>query len=298
MSAPRRRAQPPVRTRPPVDPRIRARRRQVAQEQLRRRRRITFSVLGLALLVGGAYAISRTPLFLVEQVRVTGVAGARADEVREVAAIGRGTNLLDIDIAGVTARVEDLPWVKAALVRRLPTAVELRVVPRRPAAVVRLARAAWIVDPDGWIMAGGSPPELVRIDAPNAVLPGVGERIADRGVRNALAVHAALPADLRVLVERYEAPSDRGLRLLLRARPAGDAPGPRATPRDEPPGVWVRFGLAQRVAAKARVIGLLLDQAREQAVLQGVVLAEGELPPGIEELDVRAPDNPVLVPAT
>lgn len=284
----------PARQGPPVDPRIRARRRQVAQEQVRRRRRVTLSVLGLVLLLGGAYGVSRTPLFLVDEVRVAGVTGARAAQVREVAAIGRGTNLLDIDIDAVTTRVEDLPWVKEAVIRRLPTAVELRVTPRIAAAVVRVARAAWIVDPDGWLLAGGSPPELVRIDAPNAVLPSVGERIADRGVRNALRVHAALPDELREMVDRYEAPSDRGLRLRLRA-PAGAetaAPGPA----DER-GVWVRFGLAQRVEAKARVIGLLLDQAREQAVRAGVPVAEGELPPGIEELDVRAPDNPVLIPA-
>lgn len=282
---------PPAR--PPVDPRIRARRRQVAQEQIRRRRRVTLSVLGLLSLLAGAYGVSRTPLFLVDEVRVAGVSGARADEVREVAAIGRGTNLLDIDIAAVTTRVEDLPWVKDAVVRRLPTAVELRVVPRTAAAVVRLARAAWVVDPDGWMLAGGSPPDLVRIDAPNAVLPSVGERIADRGVRNALRVHAALPDALRGMVDRYEAPSDRGLRLHLRAPvAAGDgAPDPVAER-----GVWVRFGLAQRVEAKARVIGLLLDQAREQAAQQGVAVAAGELPPGIAELDVRAPDNPVLIP--
>jgi len=281
-------ARPP--TRPAVDPRIRARRRQVAQEQVRRRRRVTLSALGLVLLLAGAYGVSRTPLFLVDEVRVSGVSGVRAEEVREVAAIGRGTNLLDIDIDAVTTRVEDLPWVKDAVVRRLPTAVELRVVPRTAAAVVRLARAAWVVDPDGWMLAGGSPAELVRIDAPNAVLPSVGERIADRGVRNALRVHAALPDALRRTVDRYEAPSDRGLRLHLRAPAAAGATD--AAER----GVWVRFGLAQRVEAKARVIGLLLDQAREQAATEGVAVGAGELPPGIAELDVRAPDNPVLVP--
>jgi hypothetical protein len=56
--------------------------------------------------------------------------------------------------------------------------------------------------------------------------------------------------------------------------------------------VWVRFGRAERVGSKAQVIGLLLDQARQQAALTG----SEDL--GITELDVRAPDNPVLIPGT
>ena len=291
---------PPRRTGPPVDQRILERRRQVREEAARRRRRLTVSVLSLALLLAGAYGVSRSPLFAVGEVRIAGLPPERAEQVRQVAAIRTGGNVLDVDTAGVVRRVEDLAWVKDARVRRLPGAIEIRVVPRVAAATVRLPGTAWMIDEDGWVMGGGAPPELVVIEAPDAVLPPVGERVTHDGVRNALAVHASLPDGLRAMVDRYHAPSARGLRLHLAAPAAADAAAPAHGDAQEPrtaPGIWVRFGRAERVEDKARVIGLMLDQARGQAAQAGQVVPDGQLPPGIAEVDVRAPDNPVLVPA-
>lgn len=262
------------------------------------------SVLTLALVLAGAYGVSRSPLFAVGEVRIAGVPAAQAAEVRKIAGIGTGGNVLDVDTVAVTGRVEDLAWVKDARVRRLPGAIEIRVVPRVAVAVIRLPGAAWMIDEEGWVMGGGAPDGLALIEAPDAVLPPVGERVADAGIRNALAVHAALPERLRAMVDRYHAPSARGLRLRL-VPPAAEAPVGTAEPAEgeQPgaeetgPGIWVRFGLADRAEAKAQVIELLLAQAREQAAQSGRPVTEGELPPGIAELDVRAPDNPVLIPA-
>lgn len=266
------------------------------------------SVLTLALVLGGAYGVSRSPLFAVGEVRIAGVPAEQAAQVRKVAGIGTGGNVLDVDTAAVTDRVEDLAWVKDARVRRLPGAIEIRVVPRVAVAVIRLPGAAWMIDEEGWVMGGGAPAGLALIEAPDAVLPPVGERVADAGIRNALAVHAALPEELRALVDRYHAPSARGLRLRLvppadepaaaDAEAGADAGDDESGPAAETgPGIWVRFGLADRAEAKARVIELLLAQAREQAAQAGLPVPEGQLPSGIAELDVRAPDNPVLIPA-
>jgi len=278
-------ARPP---RPAMDERIRQRRQAVQLQEQRRRRRVVTSVLVLALLIGGGFGVSRTPLFAVGEVRLEGVSDDRHDEVIDAAGVAVGTNVLDVDTQAVALRIEALPWVRSANVRRAPAALEIVVVAREPAAVVRLSAAAWVVDSEGWVLGGGAPAGLVQIEAPQAVMAPVGERISDVGVRNALAMHAALPEDVRSLVDRYDAPSDRGLRLHLGAHAAEGKPAP--------PGVWVRVGLAERVEAKAKVILLLLDQARRQAQEAGQSVDEGELPPGIAELDVRAPDNPVLIP--
>jgi cell division protein FtsQ len=264
----------PAPPRPPMDARIRARRRAVAAEGIRRRRRITLSVLTVLALVSGAAALSYSPLFAVDEVRVTGVAGERAEAVRTVAAVTPGERLLSVDLGAVEADVLALPWVRGVEVTRVPpSTVEVGVTPREPVAVVALPGSAWLVDEDGFVVGGGAAPELVVIDAPNSVLPGPGTQASDAAVRNALAVHAELPGPVRALVDRYDAPSDRGLRVRLAEE-----------------GIWVRFGRAERVATKAQVIALLLEQAREQATLRGT---EGL---GVAELDVRAPDNPVLVP--
>jgi cell division septal protein FtsQ len=179
-----------------------------------------------------------------------------------------------VDLGTVTTEVSALPWVREVTVSRVPpSTIELAVEARVPVAVVVLESASWLVDEHGVVVGGGTAPELPRIIAPESVVPGPGGEIEDVAVRNALAVHLALPEEVVAQVHVYDAPSDRGLRLHLA--------------QDD---VWARVGLAERVPQKGQVIALLLEQVREQAALQG------EQALGIAELDVRAPDNPVLIP--
>lgn len=280
----------PAPPRLPMDDRIRARRRQVARSRLRRRRRIAGSIAAVVILTGAAFGLSHSPLFAVDDVRVDGVTGDRAEQVRAAAAVTPGERLFSVDLDTIENEVSALAWVREVAVSRLPpSTVAIAVSPREPVAVVRLADSSWLVDGDAVVVAGGADDRLPVIDAPGSVLPGAGVEVSDAAVRNALEVHQALPGPLRTAVVRYEAPSARGLRLLLA--------GPEAAGRDAGPqgdgddGVWVRFGVAERAADKAQVIGLLLEQAREQAALRGT---PDDL--GVAELDVRAPDNPVLIP--
>lgn len=264
-----------------MDERIRARRREVASERARWRRRVTASVVVALLLAGGALGLSYTPLFEVGEVTVAGVDGDRADQVRAAAAVRTGARMLAVDRDRVREAVEALPWVRGAEVARVPpSTVAIAVTVREPVAVVHVAGEAWLLDREGVVVAGGSRGGLPVIDAPESLLPGPGARVSDAAVRNALAVHAGLPPELRGAVTRYDAASERGLRLHF-AGLDGTGDG----------GVWVRFGLAERVEAKVRVVLLLLNQATEHAERAGI-------DHGVAEIDVRAPDNPVLVPGT
>jgi len=261
-----------------MDARIRARRAQVVRQRLRRRRRVTLSVVGLLLLAVAAVAVARSPLFAIAEVRVLGVAGEAQAAVREEAGLRPGDNLLAADLRDAADRVEALPWVHTAGARRLPpSTVEVRVVVRQPVMVIRLPDAAWLVDAGGVVVAGGSRPGLPEVLAPHSVVPGVGGEVRDAALRNALDARARLPVDLRAVIERYEAPSARDLRLRLRG------------------GVVVRFGAAEDVEAKARSVLLLLEQARVQAGRREPGTG-GERRLGVAEIDVRAPDNPVIVP--
>lgn len=272
-------ARTPVR-RPAMDARIRARRREVAAEGARRRRRVTLSVVVAMTLAAGAYGLTYTPLFAVAEVTVSGVTAERAEAVELAAAVRIGERMLSVDLERVRSDVEALAWVRTADIARVqPSTVSITVVDREPVVVVRSAGEAWLLDREGVVVAGGSADGLPVVDAPASVLPGPGVRTSDAAVRNALAVHAGLVEEVRAAVTRYDAPSERGLRAHL----AGlDGTGEE--------GVWVRFGLAERVEAKSRVVLLLLEQAGEQADRAGVAR-------GIAEIDVRAPDNPVLVPS-
>jgi cell division protein FtsQ len=251
--------------------RFRLRRRRVQEEQRRRRRKLAASLVLVALLAGGAVGAIRSPLFAITEVRVTGTVGDRGEQVRLATGVLPGDNLLTADLGAARERVEALTWVHGASLRRIPPSmIEVQVVAREPVAVLPVAGGAWLVDAEGVVLGGGSRAGLPVVIVGDGHSPRVGEQFDAPTVRHALAVHRQLPGPLRTLAERYEAPTPASLRLWL----ALD---------DEGEGVWVRFGTAERVDAKARAIGLLLDRAR----------VEG-LPAG--ELDVRAPDNPVLVP--
>lgn len=268
-------------TRLKMDARIRARRHDVMRERARRRRRLTVSVLILVLLAVAAVGLARSSLFAIVDVRVAGVQGQDAELVRRTAAVRPGNNLLSADLRAAAARVTDLPWVQDATARRIPpSTVELLVTRREPVVVVRLLDAAWLVDADGVVVAGGSQEGLVEITAPHSVVPGVGGQVRDAALRNALAARAELPAGLRASVVRFEAPSARDLRLHLTG------------------GVVVRFGVADQVEAKARSVALLLEHVRVQAERRTADDEAASTGSAVTELDVRAPDNPVLVPAS
>lgn len=269
-------------TRHPMDARIRARRREVIRDRVRRRRRLTLSAVVLVLLALAGGGLARSSLFAIVDVRVVGAHGEQADLVRDTARVKPGDNLLSADLRAAAGRVENLPWVREAEARRVPpSTVELRIIAREPAAVVRVPGATWLVDAEGVVIAGGAREGLVEITAPNSVVPNVGGQVRDAALRNALAAHAELPAPLRATVVRYEANSGRDLRLHL------------------VDGVVVRFGAADQVDAKARSVELLLEQARMQAQRRPVADdAPGDNDLGVAEVDVRAPDNPVLVPAS
>ncbi|MDP8969018.1 MAG: FtsQ-type POTRA domain-containing protein [Actinomycetota bacterium] len=267
-----------------MDERIRARRLEVGRANARRRRRRACSLLGVLVLAVSAVAAARSPLFAIGDVRVAGVNGQAAGQARAAAGILPGQNLLWADLHGARERVRALAWVREAQIRRVPpSTVEIAVLPRIPVAVVLAADGAWLVDADGVVVAGGARDGLVAVEAPNSVLPAPGRPSSDAAVANALSVHTQLPADLRAQVDRYDASGPRSLRLHLRLGPAS---GLSQT------GLWVRFGAAERVPDKARVIRALLEQAVGQSQLTA-----GGSSPAIAEIDVRAPDNPVLLPA-
>ncbi len=258
--------------RAPMDGRIAERRAEVAGYRRRRRRRGLASLAVLAVLAAGSGALLASPLFGLEEVRVSGIEGERAAEVVDAVGLASGTHLVTADVAGAAERVAALAWVGEVEVRRAPpAAIEVDVVARRPAAAVHLEDTTWTVDASGVVLAGGAPEGALAIDAPNSVLPGPGVRASDAAVVNALTFHAALPDEVAERVVRYEARSGRSLRM--RVAPA------------EGEEVWVRVGAAEDVERKAQALELLLEQAGDR-------LAEG----GVAELDVRAPGNPVLVP--
>lgn len=256
---------------PTMDERIAERRAAVSRDRRRRRGRWR-GLVALAALVAAVAAVIAAPLLSVMAVEVTGVSGGQAREAREAADIATGDHLLRVDTGAAAAAVAQLPWVAEAEVVRVPPAtVEIRVRARRPLAVVRLADASWTVDRDGVVLAGGvAGQDLVEVLAPGATLPGPGRRAEDEAVTGAVAFHTALPEDFAGRVRRYRAEDPMDLRMEVETADGA---------------LWVRVGAPEEAALKAEVVAALLGE-------EAVAGAQGGY-----ELDVRAPESPVLVPS-
>src|SRR5262245_37473236 len=122
----------------------------------------------VVLVVGGTAALWRwaltTPRFGVAHIEVRGASRVPAEQIVAAAGIGHGGNLLRLDVAGATARVEALPEIRRAqIVRDLPDRVTIYVEERRPFTLVNAGRLHW-VDEDGRNI--GVQPEAVALQVP------------------------------------------------------------------------------------------------------------------------------------
>jgi hypothetical protein len=197
-----------------VDPRMRWRRISVRRDQGRRRLRRLAVALGVVALLVAAAAATQTPLLDVDRVRVDGVGHTAAADVRRVAGISPGDTMVGIDMDGVAARIEDLPWIgHARVVRRWPGTVEIHVSEREPLAMIELGEGrVALVDEAGRVL------EVTR--QPPAGLPEVtavsSRRIAEgedlgRDTRDALAILRAVRERLPGVVASVSSDLDAAL---------------------------------------------------------------------------------------
>lgn len=255
----------PVATVVAVDPRMRSRRIGVLRDAGRRRLKRVVLVLSVAALLVALAVATRTPLLDVDRVTVTGTERTREDDVVRLAAVERGTPLVSVDPGAVARRVEELPWVASARVRRSwPSTVKIQVTERIAVAVVQVTgeRAA-VVDADGWVVSI----ESRSADAPTdpagpLVLTGIDERVAegerlDDEARAALAVASALAERMPGAVSAVS--TDLDAELVN--------------------GGSIRFGSVEHLDAKVTAARTVLDDVDTTC---------------LELLDVRVPGSPAL----
>lgn len=249
-----------------LDERLAERRREVRRDRRRRRLKRTLTIVGLLVLAGAALAVERSGLVALEEVRVVGTERLDAASVRDAADLELGTSTVRLRLGAAEERVERLPMVAEATLRRVdPLTVEVAVTERVPVIVaVRPNGRSVMVDVDGVVLAAGEEPGLVVIEvaAPGA-LPGPGERVdAHAALGNAHRVATQLSGPLRAEVARYVALGERDVDLVLLD------------------GRRVRFGAAERIDEKARALGAVLEDL-------------GDTP--VSLIDVRAPSTPTVV---
>jgi cell division protein FtsQ len=198
------------------------------------RRWIAVAVV-VALTALGVWVVWFSSLLTVAEVRVLGTVAVSADQVRQAAAVPARQPLARVDVDGVAARVGAIPRVGSVEVRRgWPDVLVVVVTERTPLVVVADGAGFAYLDASGvrFGEAGRQPstmPLLVAVD--------------DASRTSALAVAAALPADLRATVGEVRARTIDDVTLVLRD------------------GSRVQWGNAERSDRKAVVLRSLLPLA-------------------------------------
>lgn len=203
------------------------------------RRWALIAVGSVALVIGGAVA-SRTSVFDVRGIEVSGRDHLHRPRIVRIAGVSNATNALWLDEGEAERRLEAEPWIADADVRvTLPLTVEIVVHERAPVAVAR-GTATSLMAADGTVLGSGKVPRGL----PVIELGGAGsvEGIRPSPVGAARALGAMGPA-LRAQVARVRVLLDGTLEIRLRG------------------GTTVRFGTPEDAERKAETIGRVLAWA-------------------------------------
>jgi cell division protein FtsQ len=214
-----------------MNPRIEERLIEVQREAGRRRLRIMLIVSCVLSAAGLAYLVVMSPFLNVDRVAITGERHVTPARIRAAARVHRGDHLLFVDAGAVARRVEQIPWVRKAVVDRdFPGTLRIRIAEYMPAAYVRVGSAAMLVAANGRVIARASvaPAGTVEIRGVRRA-PSVGATLAPVGVAG------IVPQLPRALAQQVEAVDVSGIGVALELRGSGE----------------IRLGNARNLAAKA-----------------------------------------------
>jgi cell division protein FtsQ len=123
----------------------------------------------------------------VQSVTLDGRAETAQKEIVRMLGINRGDLMLYVDVDEARARLEALPWVKSAEVRRVwPNRIRVHIVERRPVALWQMDGTVAVIDAEGKPIVGEDPARF-------AELPLVVGKGAEKSVSALLALVATQP---------------------------------------------------------------------------------------------------------
>jgi len=256
---------PPSRPHPAVV----ERRRAVARAQGRRRRSGALFVLGTLAVLAVLFWLATGPLVAVHGVSVSGYDRDDRGELVSAltAAAGEGT-VISPATGRMSAAAREFPWVESiAVVRRWPRSLGARVVEATPAAVAAYEDQAEMVSAAG------------RLLGLKDATMGLGWlRLAEAPP----AEGGTLPADARARLAFITAAGPKTAARVRALHPTRDG---RIVGRLTA-GPELLLGSPERMAAKARALGLLLANlsAEEESTASYI--------------DLSTPENPALGPAS
>lgn len=227
---------------------------------------IVLAVLAIVVAVG-IFILSRTDMFPVTKITVSGVHHLTDQETAELASVPEGTTLLNVDAGGIEGRLESNPWIlDASIERRFPDTLNLNITEREIVAVVDVViddndnQQTWALASDGtWLMqipdrnsTEGqqlAPQVYEDVDAalhissvPYGAVPEAGSQCNNPNITNALAIIDGMSTELADQVKSVSAASSDSTVLTL----------------DN--GVEIAFGDSSDIRDKERVCLELMEQ--------------------------------------
>lgn len=282
------RASSPRNGRLPMDPRFKERWVSVRREQGHRRLRAAVAAAGAVAVIAGCVGAAFSPLLAVRHVRVSSAAHVPAPEVLAVTGLRNHQPMIKVHAAAEVSRLEALPWVDSALVRRhWPSTVSVTIHERRPIAEVTVTGGAVDVDATGRILTPPHPataglPTLLGDPAPGPPgtwLAGTSRRSPPRGgVGASLAVAYALPVPVAARVATVSVDGHGVVTLAL-------VPGPTTVSLGEVAALGERAGAVSSVP-----VSLARQVAALSTMLSAVDLSK------VARVDLTVPDRPALTP--
>ncbi|RCG32964.1 cell division protein FtsQ [Sphaerisporangium album] len=209
----------------------------------RRAWRTAFAVLLSCGVVGAAaWLVFFSPVLGVRHIAVSGNAVVPDEEVRRAAAVPDRLPMATVDLDAVRGRIAALRRVESVSVERnWPDTLKVRVVERRPVAVVPSGGASAVVDRHGVVVetTASAPFGLPSLHVDRFA-------VGDPATMAALKVVAGLPGDLARLVGTVRATSADDVSLRLSD------------------GRTIMWGGAERTRDKARVALTLLQRPADR----------------------------------
>ncbi len=151
-----------------IDPKLAARRQEVARDHDRRRMRLLAVLCAVTLVALGGIVAANSSLLDVDEIRVVGAVNVDSAQVVAASGILIGDPLLDVDVDAARNGVGRLPWVETvSLERHADGTVVLNVSERVPRAALGGPDGLMLIDADGRQL------DLVAT-APEGFLPIVG----------------------------------------------------------------------------------------------------------------------------
>jgi cell division protein FtsQ len=171
--------------------------------------------------------------FVVESVTVAGRERESRQAILDALGVRRGSPILDVDLEAAKARLEALPWVRAADVERLlPDALVVHIAERHPLAFWQRQQKLTLIADDGHVVPGQQLDRFAKLvvlvgdDAP----PLGASLLAMLASEPALYPHVA--AAVRVGGRRWNIHLDNGIDVAL--------------PEQNPDGAWHRLAELDR----------------------------------------------------